>query len=273
MPLSTRLFDDWTEEDKPAEAPLNTSPTSPNHVTKCKSADSGGNLWSALMPGETTPLTQSVEARRRLEKLLNKRDERVKRSQKLASQFAELNHYLSIADKVTSALDQLTDNLLKQLLGIVEQKLTIAVQEILDQPLAFKAKVEFQRMATSVEFWIERDGQEEDILRGQGGSVANELSVGLRMFALATLDPEHHRPFLVLDEQDCWLRPDLVPRLVKIVHQAARELGFQVIMISHHDVALFEQYADKIFQFIPGPPGSVQVREVVSAAQHPDAAY
>lgn len=257
MPLSARLFDEWTEEEKPGDGPQSnrgaaTLPPMP-----------------APLSGEAASLPQPVEARRRLDKLLNKREERVKRSQKLAAQFAELNHYLSIADKVTSALDQLTDNLLKQLLTIVEQKLTIALQEILDQPLAFKAKVEFQRMATSVDFWIEREGKEEDILRGQGGSVANVLSVGLRLFALATLDAEHHRPFLVLDEQDCWLRPDLVPRLVKIVHQAARELGFQVIMISHHDVALFERYADKIFQFVPGPQG-VQVREVAAAAPHAD---
>ena len=42
---------------------------------------------------------------------------------------------------------------------------------------------------------------------------------------------------------------DNVPRLVKIVHNAGEALGFQVIMISHHDVAAFRQYADKIYRF------------------------
>jgi hypothetical protein len=41
-------------------------------------------------------------------------------------------------------------------------------------------------------------------------------------------------------------------------------------MISHHDVALFERYADKIFEFIPGPPGTVRVREVAPQAAHAD---
>src|SRR5207249_4930964 len=98
---------------------------------------------------------------------------------------------------------------------------------------------------------IERNGQPEDIMKGQGGSVANILSVGLRMFGLTTLDPADHRRFLVLDEQDCWLRPDLVPRLVKIVYDASKALGFQVLMISHHDFSAFQQYADKIYQFVP----------------------
>ena len=75
------------------------------------------------------------------------------------------------------------------------------------------------------------------------------------MFALATLDPAQHRRFLVLDEQDCWLRPDLVPRLVKIVHDAGKALGFQVLMISHHDVEAFREYADKIYKLVPDAAG------------------
>ena len=35
-----------------------------------------------------------------------------------------------------------------------------------------------------------QDGQAEDILTGQGGSVCNILSVGLRLIALSQLDPD-----------------------------------------------------------------------------------
>ena len=170
-----------------------------------------------------------------------------------------LNAYLEIAPQVTTALEQLNEQLFQQLLGTVQEKLTVALQEILEQPIVSQSRGRFKRGAATVEFWIERDGHAEDILRGQGGSVANILSVGLRMFALATLDERQHRRFLVLDEQDCWLRPDLVPRLVKIVHQASQALGFQVLMISHHDVAMFERYADRIYEFIPDGQGGVNV--------------
>lgn len=90
------------------------------------------------------------------------------------------------------------------------------------------------------------------------------------MFALTTLDPAKHRRFLFLDEQDCWLRPDLVPKLVKIIHKAGQALGFQTIMISHHDLATFERHADKIYQFIPLMGGGVKVREVARAASTVD---
>ena len=90
------------------------------------------------------------------------------------------------------------------------------------------------------------------------------------MFALTTLDPAKHRRFLVLDEQDCWLRPDLVPKLVKIVREAGRALGFQVIMISHHDLSIFERYADKVYRFVPLMGGVVEVTEVSKAAINED---
>ena len=215
-------------------------------------------------------LRSPVELRRRVNRLIDKREDRNKRSQRLAAEFARLNQYLDTADKVTVALEKLSEQLFQQLLGIVEEKLTVALQEILDQPITFCANADFKRGAATVEFSIQRDGNSEDIMRGQGGSVANILSVGLRMFALTTLDEQQHRRFLVLDEQDCWLRPDLVPRLVKIVRDAADALGFQVIMISHHDVALFEQYADRIYQFRVGEEGAVHVELYDDTPREPD---
>jgi hypothetical protein len=209
----------------------------------------------------TSPAVRPPEsARRRAERLLYERERREQRSIDLAGEFAALNEYLAIAGDVTLALERLSEQLFRQLLQVVQEKLTIAMQEILDQPLEFKAQADFKRGSATVEFWVERGGQSEDILRGQGGSVANVLSVGLRMFALTTLDEASHRRFLVLDEQDCWLRPDLVPKLVKIVHDAGQALGFQVLPISHHDVALFEKYADKIYSFLPDKQGSVSVQ-------------
>jgi ABC-type glutathione transport system ATPase component len=207
-------------------------------------------------------LRSPADVRRRAGVLLAKRHEREKRSVRLAQEFERVNAYLAIADQVTAALEQLNQQLFRQLLTLVEEKLTIALQEILDQPITFHAEADFKRGAATVEFWVERDGNREDVLRGQGGSVANILSVGLRLFALTTLEEEQHRRFLVLDEQDCWLRPDLVPKLVKIVHDAGQALGFQVLMISHHDVAIFEQYADRIYQCIPVGNGRVEVRQV-----------
>ncbi len=189
--------------------------------------------------------------RARLDQLAWKRDDNQKRLAACKRELAKVKQYLELAPQVSEALQTLGSELFEQDLRLLEEKMTIAIQEVLRQPVRFKATAGFKNNMASVDFHIERDGNEEDVRRGQGGSVHNILSVGLRMFALTMLDPNRHRRFLMLDEQDCWLQPELVPHLVKIVHDAGKELGYQVIMISHHDLRLFEQYADRIYRFQP----------------------
>lgn len=187
----------------------------------------------------------------RLDKLSWQLEANQKRLEQTDAKILDFESFLKIAERTSAALETLSKSLFEEVLGVLETNLTRAIQEVLGQPITFKSHADFKRGAAAVNFSIERDGNAEDVLRGQGGSVQNVLSVGLRMFALATLNPKQHRQFLVLDEQDCWLRPELVPKLVNIVHRAARDLDFQVLMISHHDVGLFEKYADKIYRLAP----------------------
>lgn len=186
--------------------------------------------------------------RRRLNEFSFARQEALREFAANSIELDRLAKYQQTAEKVSAALEKLNQDLFSSLLGTVQEKITIALQEILEQPITFHAKAGFSRNSASVEFWVERDGKPEDLINGQGGSVANIVSVCLRIFALTTLDEATHRRFLILDEQDCWLRADLVPKLVKIIHDASRALGFQVLMISHHERHLFEQYADKIIE-------------------------
>lgn len=219
--------------------------------------------------GENTGIPDPAAVRRRLTRLSAWREQAEKDLAVIEQRLADTRRYLSISEKVSEALESLNQKLFRQVLDVIEQKLTIALQEVLEQPVALKADVDWKRNAASVEFWIERSGNREDILKGQGGSVANILSVGLRMFALTTLDESIHRRFLVLDEQDCWLHPELVPRLVRIVHEAGSALGFQVLMVSHHDPAFFSRYADRIYRLVPhGEQGvSAELAEYRPAAE------
>jgi len=224
----------------------------------------------ASVSTDMPPLKSPTAIRQRLERMMGRRQEREHQAAEVRVRLEELAGYLGTADKVTDALEILSQRLFKELLGVVQEKTTIALQEILEQPIRLRADAEFKRGAATVEFWIDHEGYREDVYRGQGGSVANILSVGLRLFALTTLDPARHRRFLVLDEQDCWLRPDLVPKLVKIVQEAGRALGFQVIMISHHDLSMFEQFADKIYRFVPLLGGVVEVSQLLKPARNED---
>lgn len=226
-----------------------------------------GNPAGSATPREPGPV------RARLDKLVWERDRLLEESRNTTRDLRAVDAYLAVSDNVTAALEQLNETLFRQTLSVVEEKLTIALQEILEQPIRLRADADFKRGAASIDFYIEREGNREHILRGQGGSVANVLSVGLRMFALTTLDESDHRRFLVLDEQDCWLRPDLVPKLVKIVHDAGKALGFQVLMISHHDPDTFQQYADKMYRLVPTRGDGVSVELLGAGPDTADAPH
>lgn len=204
---------------------------------------------------DSDELRAPFSARRLADRLSFQHAGQTTRLAQIEPRLGQLEQYLGISADVSAALETLSQKLFEEVLGLLEEKLTIALQEVLEQPIKFKATADFKRNSAVVDFSIEREGYVEDVNRGQGGSVQNILSVGLRMFALATLDPAAHRRFLVLDEQDCWLRPELVPRLVNIVDRAAKELDFQVLMISHHDTGWFEKFADRIYRLSPGPQG------------------
>jgi DNA repair exonuclease SbcCD ATPase subunit len=193
---------------------------------------------------------------------LEERSETKKRSlKKLNIDLKETEEYLSVSGAVEEALDKLSRELFGKIAETLEKNLTLALQEVLEQSITLKVTQHYKHNKASISFHVEREGKKEDIMKGQGGSVANILSVGLRFFALQTLDPKEHRRFLVLDEQDCWLRPELVPRLVKIVHEAGKALGFQTLYISHHNVSIFREYADKIYEFKPSKDG-VEVKVI-----------
>ncbi len=204
-----------------------------------------------------SPVLLSPQAiRRRCERLVARRDEMLESQRKASQRRAALADYLAVADAVEAGLEVLSQKLFGQIVEMIESQLSRALQEVLEQPIELKVERGFNRGSATIDFHIERGGNREHVMEGQGGSVANILSVGLRLLALTTLEEKTHRRFLVLDEQDCWLHPALVPRLVKIVHEAGKALGFQVLMISHLDIGAFERFADKIYRVVPTEEGA-----------------
>jgi hypothetical protein len=139
------------------------------------------------------------------------------------------------------------------------------VREILgqDRVVATRREVKSNRLQIHFEIHNQGDGEQvEDIMSGQGGSVCNILSVGLRLIALSQLQPETHRPFLVLDEQDCWIRPALIPGFMRLIGEIADRLELQLLVISHHPLDLFADVAGRIYELRPDRERGAAIRRV-----------
>ena len=207
-----------------------------------------------------TALSALQPLRKRLDSLHWRKEDLQRQLKRNEETLRELDEFLEIQPSVSERLDELSRELFGNILEEIERNLTYALREILGQDLRVVSKREMRNRKMHIIFGIERGGKPEDILTGQGGSVCNVISVGLRLIALSQLDEREHRRFLVLDEQDCWLRPDLVPNLMAIIHSIAKKLQFQVLVISHHSVDLFREHADRIYRIVPAASAEAGVQ-------------
>ena len=206
--------------------------------------------------GGREPLPSLSDLSERYVRLQTMADMKVREYAAARSRLAEGESFLAMAPQAAETIETLSKALFGEILDEIEDTLTHAIREVLGQDRTVTSLREVKGNRLTVHFEIRNRGIEEnveDILCGQGGSVCNIMSVGLRLVALSQLDPARHRPFLVLDEQDCWLRPQLVPRFMRLVASIAERLGLQVLVISHHPVDLFAEYAGTIHALRPDP--------------------
>ncbi|MFP5223578.1 MAG: hypothetical protein ACLGSA_14905 [Acidobacteriota bacterium] len=230
--------------------------TTPSPHTPDSSSPPSSSAPAASLPALLRELDDLRHQAGRLEGLAESlvRDHHAARRELLA-----VEEFLALSPLAQERLEDLSRDLFGELMEEVESNLTHAVREILGQDRKVVSRREVKSGKFFITLEIENQGQVEDILQGQGGSVCNILSVGLRLIGLAQLDPALHRPFLVLDEQDCWLRPELVPRFNALIAAIGEKLGLQVLTISHHSVDSFSGSAGRVFQLAPSREAGVTV--------------
>ena len=85
-------------------------------------------------------MLKSPEAlRKRFDKLSWQRDQLTEKAARHALRLSELDEKLEVAGEVSAALEELSNELFEEVLGLMEVKLTQAIEEVLDQPVQFKA--------------------------------------------------------------------------------------------------------------------------------------
>lgn len=131
-------------------------------------------------------------------------------------------------------------NLLNQKnIGAFSELLSYFVRDVLqkDKDIVLEAYVSRGLPALKIE--ASNNGNRESILEGNGGSIANIVSTGLRLIALSRMS---NRKFIMLDEPDCWLKPDHIPLFARIIGEISQKLNIQTIIISHHHWKYFKDY-------------------------------
>lgn len=136
----------------------------------------------------------------------------------------------------------------EKLVGVNQNLLTAILRDVIKND-SDERKVVLdiftERGLPALGIYIEKNEQGvlEDAYNGTGGAVANILSLGLRAIALIQ---SKKRKFLVLDEGDCWIKPEIIPEFIAVVNELSKKLGIQILVISHHDEHLLNGIENRL---------------------------
>lgn len=175
---------------------------------------------------------------RQRQALLARRDQILQTQQRLLAQASQAQGRLACQVPVRAVLERLQEKSHERAVGAYEKLLTALLQDVLPGYNAVEMDLYSHNGVPALDVYRRKGPGEprEDALHGAGGSVANILSTGLRAIALIR---SGKRRFLVLDEADCWIEPQLAPRFASVIQQMAQQLQIQILMISHAEESHF----------------------------------
>lgn len=171
---------------------------------------------------------------------LQAREEYVmKDKEKIHAEIQEAKNFLEEKPEYQKFLQNLQKALYEQNINVFNQLLTYFIRDVLKTEKSIEMKLFVYRNMPGIEIEAINNGFHENIIDGSGGAIANIVSTGLRLICLSRLP---HRKFIILDEPDCWIKPEFVPSFAKIIGDLSRKLRIQTVIISHHSWEFFKDY-------------------------------
>jgi len=156
----------------------------------------------------------------------------------LSDSVAQNKRFVDVQPEVAAVLSDLQTRAHERSVGVYEKLLTAILHDVLgENDRSVSMDLEIKRGVPSLEINIKHQGETESIIDGQGGSVANIVSAGLRFIVLNRLSD--NRQFIVIDEPDCWLAPEKINSFFSVIDKLSKDIGIQVLIISHHEKSLF----------------------------------
>lgn len=179
-----------------------------------------------------TYLREALLLQGKLEALVNEKKNVVQRVENAKMWLQKQPEYIKF-------LQHLQDIYHQKNIGAFSELLSYFVKDVLNKDKEIVLESYVLRNLPALKIEARNNGQPESILEGNGGSIANIVSTGLRLIALSRMT---NRRFILLDEPDCWLKNDHIPVFAKIIGEISQKLNIQTVIISHHHWSYFKEY-------------------------------
>ena len=165
------------------------------------------------------------------------------REKELTRKVALAKGRLALAEEADAALEGMQQIVHQRSVGVFEELLSAILSDALPESGPVKLELGTERGLPALDVSVQNGENLEDVLTGSGGAATNLLVAGLRFSALCRTN---NRRFIVLDEPDCWLKPEHIPAFIKVLTGVAKQVETQVIFVSHHDPSFFEGAVDMV---------------------------
>lgn len=179
-----------------------------------------------------TYLKEALLLQGRLESLTTEKQVVIDKVEKAKIWLQKQPDYLKFLQHLQNLLNQKN-------IGAFSELLSYFVRDVLQKDKDIVLEAYISRGLPALKIEASNNGNRESILEGNGGSIANIVSTGLRLIALSRMS---NRKFIMLDEPDCWLKPDHIPLFARIIGEISKKLNIQTVIISHHHWKYFKDY-------------------------------
>lgn len=191
---------------------------------------------------KNTTIARRVNFQKALSTLLTQKEMLTQEYVRIREEIDMSKKRIDIEPELKGVLERFQRKEQEKLVGMNQKLLTAILQDVMqtdgeDRKVVMDIFTERGLPALSILIEKNDQGVLEDVYDGSGGAIANILSFGLRVIALLQ---SKKRKFLVLDEPDCWIKPELIPDFVDVIRQLSEKLGIQILIISHHNEELLK---------------------------------
>lgn len=159
----------------------------------------------------------------------------------------------SLSEEMTRLFEAMQTRAHSRSVGSFEALLSAVLEDVLPGQGRVHLELSSSNNAPNLDIFIDNDGNLEDVLECNGGAVTNVVCTGLRYAALSRTK---NRRFMVLDEPDCWMKPEHIPDFMRVVAEVSKTTKSQTLLISHHETPYFRGRMN-VVELVKGDDGKI----------------
>jgi hypothetical protein len=159
----------------------------------------------------------------------------------------------SLNEEMTRLFEAMQNRAHSRSVGSFEALLSAVLEDVLPGQGRVRLELSSASNAPNLDIYIDNEGNLEDVLECNGGAVTNVVCTGLRYAALSRTK---NRRLMVLDEPDCWMKPEHIPDFMRVVADVSLTTKTQTLLISHHETPYFRGRMN-VVELVKGDDGKI----------------